>query len=136
MSNEITIRQQMQLTSENVEAVFTDCITDSKKYTVRGVQLTAHFDRDKIAQHEADIFAMLTQLPKQFLRSGGGGWSFLNMCIDCNGVQWTDFHSQCDKLVCLGLAIGALDFVYQRDLWQCFPGGVPYIFVNDLYTED
>ena len=36
-------------------------------------------------------FEFLNQLPDSFKAEGGGGMSFINMCIDKNGKQWTDF---------------------------------------------
>ena len=43
-------------------------------------------------------------------------------------------HQMQDKLVCLGRAIGAVEFVMPRDLWKVFPGGMPYIVINDNYN--
>lgn len=135
MTNEIAIKEPMRLTSENVEAVFKDCLTDEHKFVVKGVCIGAAFDRDKIEAHEDEIFQMLMQLPAEFhTPCGGGGWTFLNMCIDRDGNQWTDFHQIMDMLVCLGLAIGAVEFLFkQRDLWQTMPGGMPYLSINDNY---
>lgn len=136
MTSEITTREPMQLTAKNVDAVFKDCLTNDNGIVVKGVRIGARFNEAKVRQHEDDIFAMLMQLPEQFHRPGGGGWSFLNMCIDRNGIQWADFHQTCDALICLGLAIGAVDFLFkQRELWQCFPGGMPYIVIYDLYKN-
>ena len=134
MTDEISIKEPMQLTHQNVEEVFKDCLADNKEYTMKGVLIEAAFNRDKIAEHEQNIMQMLMQLPKEFHRPGGCGWSFVNMCIDKNGNQWTDYHRTQDKLVCLGRAIGAVEFVLQRDLWKIFPGGMPYIVINDNYN--
>lgn len=135
MTNEIAIKEPMRLTSENVEAIFRDCLTDDRSFIVHGVVLGASFDRAKVEAHEEEIMQMLMQLPTQFHRPGGCGWTFLNMCIDRDGNQWTDFHQMQDKLVCLGRAIGALEFVLQRDLWKVLPGGMPYIVINDNYKQ-
>lgn len=48
----------------------------------------------------------------------------------CNGAT-----ERADKLVCLGRAIGAVEFLLQRDLWRVFPGGMPYIVINDNLNQ-
>jgi hypothetical protein len=37
-----------------------------------------------------------------------------------------------DELVCLGLAIGKVEFQMTRDMWSILPGGVPYFSVKDV----
>ena len=73
---------------------------------------------------------MLEQLPDKFHKEKGGGWSFLNLCMDKYRRQWTDLHSVCDMLVCLGIATGHLSFPMPRDLWNISPGEMPYVVVN------
>lgn len=133
LSNAKTLRGQMKLTSSNVETIFKECISDSKSnaLSVHGVMLKVPFDRSKVSANRENILSMLSVLPDEFYVGRGGGWSFLNLCIDRFGNQWTDYHQTCDMLVCLGLAIGAVEFVFkQRELWQCFPGNMPYLTIN------
>lgn len=134
MTDEISIKEPMCLTHQNVEEVFKDCLANTTEYTLKGVCIEVAFNREKIAEHEQDIMQMLMQLPIQFHRPGGCGWSFLNMCIDRDGNQWTDYHQTQDKLVCLGRAIGAVEFLMPRDFWKALPGGMPYIVINDNYN--
>jgi len=132
-TNAITLREPMQLTSENVEAVFKDCLAEKKEgaQIINGVVLKVAFDRSKVSDNRENILSMLSLLPEQFQVGIGGGWSFLNLCVDKAGQQWTDFHQMCDKLVCLGIAIGAVEFCFkQRELWQVFPGGMPYLTID------
>ena len=133
MTDEISFKEPIRLTSENVEAIFKDCLTDERSFIVHGVRKRASFDREKVEAHEEEIMQMLMQLPTQFHRPGGGGWTFLNMCIDRDGNQWTDLHDMQDKLVCLGRAIGSVEFLMPRDWRKVFPGGMPYIVINDNY---
>ena len=87
MTDEISIKEPMRLTHQNVEDVFKDCLASTTEYTLKGVCIEVAFNREKIAEHEQDIMQMLMQLPKEFHRPGGGGWTFLNMCIDKNGKR-------------------------------------------------
>lgn len=123
----------MQLTAENVERVFNDCLAEQREgaQLIHGVILKVAFDRSKVSANRENILSMLSLLPEPFQADRGGGWSFLNLCVDQNKHQWTSFHQTCDKLVCLGLAIGAVEFCFkQRELWQVFPGGMPYLTIN------
>ena len=92
MTTAITKKEPMRLTSDNVEAVFKDCLANDKTFVVKGVNMSVAFDTQKVEAHKEDIIAMLSQTPTEFHISGGGGWTFINLCIDINGNQWTDFH--------------------------------------------
>lgn len=132
-TNEIALREPMKLTSENVEAIFKDCLAESAgKATqiISGVIIRAGFNRDKVTANRDNILSMLSYLPKEFHALKGGGWTFLNLCVDADCQQWTDLHQKCDMLICLGIAIGAVKFLLAREFWQCFPGGMPYVVVD------
>ena len=138
MTTSITTREPMQLNARNVEHIFFECLTESLKYApdtikVQGINITPVFRTEKLNAYRTDIISMLEQLPDTFHVGSGDGWTFLNMCIDRNGVQWTDFHRTCDYLLCLGIAIDAVEYtIKQRDLWRMFPGGMPYITINTM----
>lgn len=130
--NELTIKEPMKLTADNVHAVLKDCLNDTDGTMYKAVLVSARLNDKCLEAHREQILSMLAQLPEQFMRSCGGGWSFLNACIDADGRQWCDTHRTIDILVLLGIAIGAVEFVFpQRELWQAFPGGVPYFVIND-----
>lgn len=126
----------MKLTSENVDKVFCDCLYGksedhhkalSEGKLIEGVRLKVVFNPEKVENHRQDIKDMLAQLPLAFRKEDGGGWSFLQMCNDEEGNQWTGVHKQMDALVCLGLAIDELRFCLPREMWKVFPDGMPYV---------
>lgn len=122
------------LTDENVHAVFLDCLFkefDPTDNHVIGEAVMGKFgfNPEKLKKYDSDIAAMLDELPETFKKSGGGGWSFLNMCEDKNGHQWTGFHKQVDELVALGTATGKMAFLMPRELWGALPGGMPYLVI-------
>lgn len=122
---------KMSLTSENVQRIFKDCLSDdSDAAEIKGVNISVTFSTEKVAAHSRRISRMLEQLPDKFHKEKGGGWSFLNLCMDKYRRQWTDLHSVCDMLVCLGIATGHLSFPMPRDLWNISPGEMPYVVVN------
>lgn len=63
------------------------------------------------------------------------GSSFLNACVDRDGVQWGE-HVNVDELVMLGQGIGKLKFCLPRERWDVFPGGMPYIVYLDKPVEE
>ena len=126
----------MKLTSENVDKVFCDCLYGEcdgrqeallKGKLVKGVMLNVAFNHEKVENHLQNIKDMLAQLPLAFRKEDGGGWSFLQMCNDAEGNQWTGEQKQMDALVCLGLAIDELRFCLPREMWKVFPDGMPYV---------
>lgn len=116
----------MKLTAQNVERLFAECYSEDVEPTL-GVVGSAGL---VTTGRESEIAELLAQLPVEFQRSGGGGWSFLNGCMDRAGGQWTGMHPTVDRLVMLGLAAGLVKFLLPRELWEALPGGVPYFVVN------
>lgn len=126
----------MKLTSENVDKVFCDCLYResedhhkalSEGKLIEGVMLKVVFNPEKVENHRQDIKDMLAQLPLAFRKEDGGGWSFIQMCNDEEGNQWTGLHKKMDALVCLGLAIDQLRFCLPREMWKVLPDGMPYV---------
>lgn len=123
------------LSAERVISVFEDCLSIHKvagqnTIMAEGIMINVFFDRKKVEEHRQEIHEMLADLPDNFKSSGGGGYSFLNMCLDRHGTQWTGIHETQEQLVQLGIAIGEVEYCLPRDYWPAFPGGVPYLTVK------
>ncbi len=95
-----------------------------------GVRGKFLFVKKKVEEKREDIRSMLSDLPDNFHKSKGGGWSFLNGCVTKDGTQWGE-QRDVDDLICLGIAVGFVTFQLPREMWESLPGGVPY-FVVDL----
>jgi hypothetical protein len=135
----------MKLSPENIERIvfyaLPERVTEEQRKVIlsgrdlpgfvkgEGVRGRFLFDKKKLEEKRADVVDMLKELPDQFRNSGGGGWSFLNACTNKDGEQWGE-HRNIDELVCLGRALGVLDFVLPREAWAMFPGGMPYFVVD------
>ena len=91
----------------------------------------ACFDEKALDTHKDEIIEMLMELPDEFKASGGGGWSFLNMCLDRNGTQWADLHVTMEKLLLLGIGIKKAKYLMPRPFWKTFPGKMPYFIILD-----
>lgn len=122
----------MKLSSKNVEDIVRDSLchtVESDGITIDGVVGTYKFNSDKLESHRTEIESMLSQLPNEFKKSGGGGWSFLNACDDKNGKQWTSFHQTMEQLFCLGMGINKVECQLPKEMWELMPGGMPYYMI-------
>jgi len=123
------------LTGEHVDSVFMDCLfkdgEDTSDHIVaEGIVQTVGLHPGRIEGHRQEIHDMLAELPDEFKTSGGGGYSFLNACLDRHGNQWTGMHQTQEQLVQLGIAIGEVEYCLPREMWDVFPGGMPYFMVK------
>ena len=129
------------LKAEEVKEVFFDCLyKDGEDFSnpapveVHGVGMHIGFHPRRLEENKHKISAFLNELPDSFNLSTGGGHSFLAACTDKAGNQWGG-HSDIDHLVCMGLAIGAVEFKLPRNMWNILPGGMPYFSVKDIVNN-
>ncbi len=129
----------MKLEAEAVGKILKDCLFKSDEIKdgaptmafvqSNGVTTNFGFHKERLESHRQEIKELLAELPDQFDIHKGGGWSFLNACMDKHGTQWGE-HMNIQELMCLGQALGLVKVV-PRVLWPTLPGGVPY-FSYDL----
>jgi len=126
-------QQLRKLTSENVSRIVSDCLFRTGEDTsnaemVQGFRHKFGFNPEKLEKNQSTIMGFLNQLADEF--KDGGGWSFLQACMDKEGEQWGE-HSNVDELICLGMAIEKVEFVFEKEMWVNLPGGMPYIVIKD-----
>lgn len=117
------------LNFDKVHGLAMSCLASQEEgaLIVDGITARFGFDAEKIAARKLEIATMLAELPDQFFRDAGGGWTFLNLCNDKHGEQWTDLHSAMEALCVLAIAAGMGRWVMPREFWSAFPGGMPYV---------
>lgn len=104
-----------------------------RKYEDPGGTLSVTFMRkqfkfeEALADERPNLIAMINELPIEFLKNGGGGWSFLNVCVKRDGEQWTGLHMVMTQFVAMSAALGMAKELGTPDLWQLMPGAVPYV---------
>jgi hypothetical protein len=125
------------LNPQHVEDVFEACLAHGAAShptcTVQGIVHTANFAMTELERRHVEIAGMLAQLPNEFQpheTGGGGGWSFLNACMDRDGNQWTGLHLTMEKLVLLGMATDQVAWCLPREMWRALPGELPYFTVK------
>jgi hypothetical protein len=125
--------------SQQVEEVFMSCLFKEEEVTegklpiyailVEGIVHRLGFHPQRIELNKGKIKEFLNEMPKEFHKNGGGGWSFLNMYMDKHGVQWGE-HRNIEQLVVLGIAAKMVKYCMPRDMWGILPGGMPYIAID------
>ena len=128
------VSEELMLTADNVEAMHELCLSNAENlgsFLVEGVKNAYWYDKRKIERHTKGIIEMLMQLPKTFRKSSGGGWSFLQMCMREDGIQWTGLHVTVEKLMCLGIACGKMEYLLSKDMWKVLPAEMPYLVIKD-----
>lgn len=128
----------MKLTSDAVTAIlrevlYTDEEVPEKKVPegaveVEGVLNKYAFHPERLAAAKPRIDELLRELPDQFHQSKGGGWSFLNACVDKNEELWGQ-HVDIEQLICLGIGVGSAGWILKH-MMAGLPGGLPYLEVH------
>lgn len=90
---------------------------------VQGVNATYGFSRIRLVNQRPTIEALLEQLPAAL----DTGCPYTELCYDRQGSQWTTRQRLLEQLVCLGLAIGALEFCEPREQWLTHPDQPPQV---------
>lgn len=122
------------LSSKRVHEIFSDCLFKDgeplePRIEVAGIMSKLGLHPERTASHKQEIGEMLRELPSEFMRTGGGGWSFLNACMDRHGNHWAE-HPTMELLFCLGVATEQAKYLMPREMWSVMPGGMPYVLVD------
>lgn len=123
------------LSEKKVNALFTECLFKDGENTdnaiiIEGIVNKYGFNPERISEKSKEIFSILLELPNEFMKSGGSGYTFLNACMDKNGNHWGE-HRNMEELFCLGIAIGKVHYLMPREMWSILPGGMLYLVVDD-----
>jgi hypothetical protein len=131
----------MTLTAEAVDLIMHRCLFTEDELSsagagippegaviVDGIVQKFGFHPGRIMENKEAIRLLLAELPVAFRHNGGGGWSFLQGCMDRNDRQWGE-HRNVEALLVLGLASGLATYLLPREVWGSLPGGMPYFMV-------
>lgn len=87
------------------------------------------FHPQRLEGYRAEVWQLCQQLPTAFHEDTGGGWSFLNMCMDKEENLWGQ-HRDCEALLALAVGLSIMTILLPREMWGAFPGGMPYVMVQ------
>jgi hypothetical protein len=138
-----------ELTDKNINEIFKDCLfvqgelagdtrdeqlESAKKLGVfvSGVTTDFALHKERLESYRQDIVSMIKELHDNFKKSGGGGWSFLNLCETKTGKQWTDYHRTMEEFCVLALGLDLANWLMPKEFWSRLPGQMPYIVFDDI----
>lgn len=98
----------------------------SKAVLVEGIVTKVGFDPARLEANREKVVEILNEMPEQFHEHMGGGWTFLNLAQDKNGVLWGQ-HQNMEQLVLMAMGLKLADYLMPRELWSALPGGMPYV---------
>jgi hypothetical protein len=135
------MKGEKMISAEKIQEIFFKCLLTEEEIDkngkplievikVEGIINSFGFHPERVEEHKDEIISFLEELPDNFKSSKGGGWSFLNACMDKDGNQWGE-HQNMEQLFSLGIAIGKAKFLMPREMWSVMPGGVPYLVYID-----
>jgi hypothetical protein len=118
------------INSDEVHKTFMDCLfkdgepTD-KHVAVDGLTIKVGLHPERLESKREFVQNCIIELPEDF--TTGGGQSFLNLCQDKHGEQWTSFHRVMEEFVIMSIGLKLADYCLPKDMWGSLPGGVPYV---------
>ena len=128
------------LEAKRVDEIFRDCLFEEDEIEngmpkdptllvkIEAVMSTFGLHKGRLEGHRAEVASLLEELPDLFREDKGGGWSFLNACMDKNDRQWGE-HSNIEQLFALAIGLGLGKFPLSRENWAMLPGGMPYFVI-------
>jgi len=135
----------MELTPDAVRVIIVDSLFNNDEIPsdgslpkdavlVDGVTKKFGFHKERLEYHRDEIKELLLELPDSFMKSKGGGMSFLNAHVDKHGNPWGQ-HVEMEALFVLGMAVGLvknpMPESMRKEMASILPGGVPYYVVDD-----
>lgn len=100
-----------------------------KAVLVYGIVDRIGFNPDRLETHRSVVLECLKLLPVEFRKTGGGGWTFLNACMEVGGAQWTGLHQRMEQLFMLAIGLGLARW-QMREMQSVLPGGMPFVQIE------
>lgn len=95
---------------------------------VEGIATGFVFHPERLTADRVEVEAIISEVvTDEFFRGKGGGWSFLQLCVDRQDRQWAE-HPTMEALVCVAMGLGLAGYCLPRKFWKDLPGGVPYVW--------
>ena len=117
--------------SSQVSLAFMKCLFKEGEDTTNNVRVEGltnifHLHPQRLEEQRELIKAIIDELPPIFKE----GYTFLKLCENKDGDQWTGMHKTCQELVVMAVGLGLMSYCLPREVWPVLPGGVPYVIVN------
>ena len=127
--------------SHRIYDIFTDCLfkldelkdgkvkDQSQLVEAEGLLSFFGFHKDRLSGYRDEVIEALEQLPDEFHKNDGGGWSFLNMCKTKDEQFWGE-HQNMEQLLALAIGLDLAGYCSPRKSWTSLPNGMPFIWID------
>jgi len=126
--------------SKELNAIFLDSLYKDHEITpgqtpegavlVSGIVTNVGFEPNRLNANKPKILELAKAIvTDSFLKGKGEGMSFLQLCEDREGNQWGE-HRNMEQLVLLCKGLGMADYCLPKEMWNVFPGGMPYVWFD------
>lgn len=132
------------ISSEKVSEIFKYCLFKKDEIIegkpiiepvyVYGIRRMFGLHPERLKESIKEIENFIDELPEGFKE----GWTFPNLCLTKNGELWTGSHRVCEQLMVMGIAIKKIKYLFDREMWHLFRGGMPYlqVFMSSCRVTD
>jgi len=118
-------------TNEEIDACLAEGLDVPKDaIVVDGIMRAFGFHPARLEAARPQVKAWIKEMDPAFLTSGGGGMSFLNLCMLADGTHWAE-HPTCEAFVVLAFGLKLGSFPMPREMWKVLPGQMPYVTLVD-----
>jgi hypothetical protein len=126
------------LTAKRIDTILYDCVfrndeiingkpvDETKLVTVPAIHRRFGLHKTRLESYREEIKSYVQQLPMQFHKGTGDGWSFMNLTMDKYYNGWGE-QIHAETLYALAAGLGMAKFTMPREMWDVLPGSVPYI---------
>ena len=111
-----------------VNTAFQNCLfkegeTNTTNIRVEGITNVFFLHPQRLEEQRELVTALVAELPPIFKK----GYSFLGLCENKLGQQWTGLHADCQKLMVMAIGLKMMSYTHDKEFWRHLPGGVPYV---------
>ncbi len=98
---------------------------------VQGIIGQYGFHEGRLKQSRPEVLKIINEVvTDNYIKGSGGGYTFLALCEDRKGNQWTGEHRSMEALLVLAIGLGLGGYCLPREFWSSLPGEMPYIWFS------
>ena len=108
------------------KCLFKDGEDTTNQVQVEGITNIFGLHPQRLEEQRETVTALVAELPPIFKE----GYSFLKLCENKNGEQWTGLQRTMQELMVMAVGLELMSYCLPREVWPVLPGGVPYVIFN------
>ena len=123
----ITVHNMATLVNQAfMKCLFKEDEDKTNHVRVEGITNIFGLHPERLEEQRELVTALVAELPPIFKE----GYSFLKLCENKDGEQWTGLQRTMQELMVMAVGLELMSYCLPREVWPVLPGGVPYVIVN------